>query len=73
MAVSAGHIQLFVSSTVAIRQPLKKIRYDRRVPMTHEKIVNMPTYCHLLSVDHLISHARIVWINGIPKRNEICN
>ncbi len=33
-------------------------------------VINVETDCHLLSLDHLIGHAPIVWIDLVPLLHE---
>ena len=43
------------------------------VGVTEKEVVNMPAYGELMSINHLVSNARVIWVDGEADGKEIRN
>lgn len=39
--------------------------------MQHDEIINMSSNSMLCTVDNLVCHTPIIWVNGIPETHEV--
>ncbi len=73
MSRSAGGLELFVRSIITLGEAIQKARHHVFVSMSKEKVVDMPANRQLVTVNHFISNAGIIRIDGETDGEEIGN
>ncbi len=73
MTGAANIVKFLVGGIITAGKPLEKIRDNRRVLMSKEEVVDMPTYGQLFSIDDLFGKTWVIWVDLEINRDEVSN
>jgi hypothetical protein len=73
MMGAANNVKFLVGGIIMAGKPPEKIRDNRRVLVSKEEVVDMPTYGQLFSIDDLVGNTRVIWVNLEINRDEVSN